>query len=331
MEAIETETIIVEKHHFICKFKTDEIILELEHNSTILHLKQKLHEITNVPTEGQKLMGMKYKTGFCGDDVGVENIIWKKKGKYSVVMLTGVPVSQVKIQPEVIVDVMDDLDWDSWPCDEEILDLKERKAKLENSISIANINIMNQLDPNKKLIVLDLDQTLFDFGSRSQTSSPSHTIRPGLADFLTACWKHYNIVIWSATAWNWVEIKLTELGLLFHHGFKISFVLDKTTMFNVKSTRQNKLTTHSVKPLELIWRKFPMFSEKNTIHVDDLSRNFVMNLKNGIKIKAYRYSPQAAREDKELYFCAKYITSLASLVDFTKKDHTKWRDEAEKD
>lgn len=47
----------------------------------------------------------------------------------------------------------------------------------------------------------------------------------------------------------------------------INLVLDKTTMFNVKSTRQKKLTSHSVKPLELIWRKFPMFSEKNTIHV----------------------------------------------------------------
>lgn len=38
-----------------------------------------------------------------------------------------------------------------------------------------------------------------------------------------------------------------------------------------------------------------------------------MNLKNGIKIKAYRYSPQAAKDDKELYYCAKYITAIASL------------------
>jgi ubiquitin-like domain-containing CTD phosphatase 1 len=320
-----------EGHHFICKFKSEEIIVELEQNSTILHLKRKLHEITNVPTEGQKLMGMKYKPGFSGDEVEIGNLICKKKGKYSIIMLTGVPISQVVVQPEVIVDVVDDLDWDSWPCEEEISDMKERKAKLENSIAIANINLMNELDPNKKLIVLDLDQTLFDFSSRSQTPSPAHTIRPGLTEFLTACWKYYNIVIWSATAWNWVEIKLTELGLLFHHGFKIAFVLDKTTMFNVKSTRQNKLTSHSVKPLQLIWRKYPMFSEKNTIHVDDLSRNFVMNLKNGLKIKAYRYSAQAAREDRELYFCAKYITAIASLDDLSKKDHTNWRNEVDKD
>lgn len=30
--------------------------------------------------------------------------------------------------------------------------MKERRAKLENSIAIANINIINELDPNKKLI-----------------------------------------------------------------------------------------------------------------------------------------------------------------------------------
>jgi len=248
------------QYHFLCKFKSDEIIVELEQNSTLLHLKTKLFEATNIEISGQKLMGIKYKTG-CnwekfGNEVLLENLICKKKGKYSVIMLAGVPSNKILIQPDVIVDeIVDDLEWDIWPCEEEISDMKERRAKLENSIAIANINIMNELDRDKKLIVLDLDQTLFDFGARNQTTAPSHTIRPGLTEFLEVCWKYYNIVIWSATAWNWVEIKLTELGLLFHGGFKISFVLDKSTMLNVKSTRSGKLSTHSVKPLELIWRK----------------------------------------------------------------------------
>jgi hypothetical protein len=42
--------------------------------------------------------------------------------------------------------------------------------------------------------------------------------------------------------------------------------------------RDGKIREHEVKPLELIWRKFPeRYSAANTVHVDDLSRNFALN------------------------------------------------------
>ena len=42
-----------------------------------------------------------------------------------------------------------------------------------------------------------------------------------------------------------------------------------------------------VKPLEFIWRRFPDFYDRrNTVHVDDLSRNFVLNPANGLKCTA---------------------------------------------
>ena len=42
--------------------------------------------------------------------------------------------------------------------------------------------------------------------------------------------------------------------------------------------RDGKIREHEVKPLELIWRKFPeIYNESNTVHVDDLSRNFALN------------------------------------------------------
>lgn len=70
---------------------------------------------------------------------------------------------------------------------------------------------------------------------------------------------------------------------------KVSWVLDKTSMPHVESFRggaQGERTKHRVKPLELIWRKFPDFyCRRNTLHVDDLSRNFAMNPGNGLKIK----------------------------------------------
>jgi ubiquitin-like domain-containing CTD phosphatase 1 len=97
------------------------------------------------------------------------------------------------------------------------------------------------LRPDKKLLVLDLDHTLFDFGSRHDVVfSLVEITRPGLEDFLVillsssllffftlsnhlcfhslfwflvdvkiTCYQFYDIVIWSQTSWDWVEVKLT--------------------------------------------------------------------------------------------------------------------------
>jgi len=39
-----------------------------------------------------------------------------------------------------------------------------------------------------------------------------------------------------------------------------------------------------VKPLGVIWGKFPQWSRTNTVMVDDLRRNFIMNPENGLKV-----------------------------------------------
>jgi hypothetical protein len=84
------------------------------------------------------------------------------------------------------------------------------------------------------------------------------------------CWPHYDFVIWSATSWKWLEIKLTELGMLTHPSYKICCVLDKSSMFRIVSEVNNEdnegsksrkvdptQVKHSVKPLEILWNKFP--------------------------------------------------------------------------
>lgn len=45
-----------------------------------------------------------------------------------------------------------------------------------------------------------------------------------------------------------------------------------------------------VKPLELIWRRFgrEQYSERNTLQVDDLSRNFALNVANGVQVRGYQ-------------------------------------------
>jgi ubiquitin-like domain-containing CTD phosphatase 1 len=43
-----------------------------------------------------------------------------------------------------------------------------------------------------------------------------------------------------------------------------------------------------VKPLGVIWGKFPQFSQRNTVMFDDLRRNFLMNPQSGLRIRPFR-------------------------------------------
>lgn len=40
-----------------------------------------------------------------------------------------------------------------------------------------------------------------------------------------------------------------------------------------------KIHHSQVKPLKILWDKHPHWTEKNTLHVDDLARNFALNPK----------------------------------------------------
>jgi ubiquitin-like domain-containing CTD phosphatase 1 len=97
-------------------------------------------------------------------------------------------------------------------------------------------------------------------------------------------------------------------------------------MFTVKSTKRDGSTlVHHVKPLQLIWTKFPQYGSHNTIHIDDLSRNFALNLKSGLKCKAYYRKKSSARRDTELLGLSRYLSMLAtSCLSFDVADHSAW-------
>lgn len=144
---------------------------------------------------------------------------------------------------------------------------------------------MNEPRPGKNLLVLDLDYTLADTKRLLDPSSPAMlSARPGLHEFLTAVWPHYDICVWSQTSWRWLEVKLIELGMIGHSDFTVSFVLDRTPMFSIKHANAK---SHEVKPLALIWKRWPdIYGPHNTIHIDDLARNFAMNPNNGLRSKS---------------------------------------------
>lgn len=116
--------------------------------------------------------------------------------------------------------------------------------------------------------------------------------------------------------------------MLTNPGYRFCFVMDKTSMFKVTSTKlSGAQVVHYVKPLQIIWSKFPQWGSHNTAHVDDLSRNFALNLSCGIKVSGfYRKKTQAAR-DSELLGLAKYLEQLAEAkVSFDDVNFGEWKD-----
>jgi NLI interacting factor-like phosphatase len=146
---------------------------------------------------------------------------------------------------------------------------------------------------------------------------------------------------------------LIESGMIANPNYKFCFVLDKTSMFTITSTllkRKNTSNavatallslskknsnnnsnslTHHVKPLQIIWSEFQnRWDEHNTVHIDDLSRNFALSLQNGLKIKAYyRKKASSGRNDNELLSLSNYLIQLAHCQQpFNTINFTIWSD-----
>lgn len=119
---------------------------------------------------------------------------------------------------------------------------------------------MNEPREGKKLLVLDIDYTLFDHRSVAETGN--ELMRPYLHEFLTDAYnvsivtvlsewlntrmnsklfrklfQSYDIVIWSATNMKWIEEKMRLLGVASHSEYKIAFYLDIHAMISVHTPR----------------------------------------------------------------------------------------------
>ena len=199
--------------------------------------------------------------------------------------------------------------------------------KVKRRVEQAKIKFLEGCEPRegKKLLVLDIDYTLFDH--RSPAERPEELRRPFLIEFLSRSYEHYDIVIWSATSMKWIELKMKELGVMHHvqqNAFKILAFVDYTAMIPVTT---EKYGTIDCKPLGVLWQH-PGFKgnygKENTIMFDDLRRNFVMNPRNGLKIRPFKQAHLRASTDRELIKLTNYLRVIRKVKDISKLDHKKW-------
>lgn len=230
-------------------------------------------------------------------------------------------IAQANRAPDNMNEVVNDLSLETESDDIEIENAHIYLAKIQKRIATYKVQELNPLRENKKMLVLDIDYTLFDH--RSVASSGIELMRPHLHEFLARSYKHYDIVIWSATSMKWIIEKMRLLGVADNPNYKIAFYLDYLAMISVYTPKRGLV---DVKPLGVIWGKYPAYSPKNTIMFDDIRRNFLMNPGSGLRIHAFREAHLNRSKDRELLKLAEYLEAIANVDDFQSLNHREWED-----
>lgn len=291
----------------------------LSSTDTVATLKETIRKRTGVLPERQKLLNLKHKGKIPENDVHLSALNIKPGFKIMMMGSLEEEIEAVSLPPEDLPDVVNDFDI---PEEEEV-DVCNREvylSKITKRISDYKIVERNPPREGKKLLVLDIDYTLFDHRSPAETGY--ELMRPFLHEFLTEAYKEYDIVIWSATSMKWIEEKMKLLGVASNTAYKITFYMDYLAMITVHTS---KYGTVNVKPLGVIWGKYPEFySPKNTIMFDDIRRNFLMNPSNGLRIRPFRQAHMNRQTDRELLKLSKYLKMIAELEDFSTLEHRNW-------
>ncbi|WCJ18405.1 Ubiquitin-like domain-containing CTD phosphatase [Euphorbia peplus] len=311
-----TSCVTEEELTLTVKWNGKEYTVRVCGDDSIAELKRRICQVTNVLPKRQKLLYPKIGNKLADDSILLSHLPLKSSLKMTMIGT---------VEDDIIVDQLDspEIVDDFELGQDEAVDIKDKdvnKQKLRRRIDQYKIDLRNPCREGKKLLVLDIDYTLFDH--RSTAENPLQLMRPYLHEFLTAAYAEYDIMIWSATSMKWVELKMGQLGVLNNPHYKITALLDHLAMITVQSDSRG---IFDCKPLGLIWAQFPEFySPKNTIMFDDLRRNFVMNPQNGLTIKPFRKAHANRDSDQELVKLTQYLLAIAELDDISSLEHKKW-------
>jgi hypothetical protein len=165
--------------HILAKWKTHQYTLFVPAEATVGFMKMSIALLTNVRPHHQKLVLAGAK-GKLQDDALLQSL-GLKPGSSNKLMVIGNPEDQLVMDDDdkaAALEPFDDLDVDYRPS--ELLALRDDptiRAKVEKYYARVKdtFTLINPIRPNKKLLVLDLDYTLFDM----KGSSEVHTNGPG--------------------------------------------------------------------------------------------------------------------------------------------------------
>uniref|UniRef100_A0A3Q2Z7E1 Ubiquitin-like domain-containing CTD phosphatase 1 n=1 Tax=Hippocampus comes TaxID=109280 RepID=A0A3Q2Z7E1_HIPCM len=282
-------------------------ITSLSEEDTVMDLKQSIKALTGVLPERQKLLGLKVKGKAAEDQVKLGSLKLKPNTKIMMMGTREEGLEEVLAPPPENDDVVNDFD-----IEEEVIEVENREenlAKIARRVKDYKVEEMNSPREGKRLLVLDVDYTLFVVRGE----------RPGADEAVPARVPDVGL---PATSMKWIDAKMKELGGRNNPNYKITFMLDSAAMITVHTPKRGVV---EVKPLGVIWGKYERFySRKNTIMLDDIGRNFLMNPQNGLKIRPFMKAHVNREKDRELQKLSEYLKEIATLDDFSALNHKHW-------
>ncbi|CAD1475561.1 unnamed protein product [Heterotrigona itama] len=288
-------------------------------DDTVRGLKERIYKETSILPERQKLLNLRTKDKACQEEEILRDLGMKPGFKLMLMGSREEDIAKVCHAPKDLPDVIND-----FKTEEEEIEIENVKLclfQIQCRIGLYRFVELNPFREGKKLLVLDIDYTIFD--PKSTAESGVELMRPFLHQFLTLAYLNYDIVIWSATSMKWINEKMKVLGVSSNPYYKIASHLDSNAMINVHTSKYGTITA---KPLAIIWGKYKQFSAKNTIMFDDIRRNFIMNPQSGLKIKPFRHAHITRRKDRELLKLSQYLKLIAKVDDFQTLNHRKWQE-----
>eukprot|EP01118_Nematostelium_gracile_P005202 TRINITY_DN162_c0_g2_i2.p1 TRINITY_DN162_c0_g2~~TRINITY_DN162_c0_g2_i2.p1 ORF type:complete len:192 (-),score=58.96 TRINITY_DN162_c0_g2_i2:33-608(-) len=179
----------IRKVALVAKWGNKEYPMEMEDSSTLEEMKMCLYSLTKVNPKRQKIVGL-YK-GKAEDNNTLAELAIVSNKKF---MMIGTIEEEIlkEPKPEDIADVLNDFDIDYFMNPEEAKNSLENQKNLEKIGKENEIIFMNAPRPGRKLLVLDLDYTIFDM--KTETDDWSVLKRPHLDDFMTKVYPKYDVV-----------------------------------------------------------------------------------------------------------------------------------------
>lgn len=181
----------------------------------------------------------------------------------------------------------------------------------------------------KKLVILDLDETLMYATSTPKTAAwdfelPPYKVykRPFLEEFLTELKEHYRIAIWSSASDQYVEEMVAHIV---PKNFPLCFVWGRSKCTLVRSFEEISdidYTDHSLylKNVKKVYRK-GYASKESILIVDDTQSKLRRNYGNAIYPTAYRGNPA----DDELKKLLRYLIKIKDVSNFRSLEKRNWK------
>jgi ubiquitin-like domain-containing CTD phosphatase 1 len=220
----------------VARYNKDRIVLDgLPPSTTILQVKEMIQRQTRILPKRQKLVGL---AAAVGGPRGVHDQLALRelgvRGKVPVpvdrivavqCILMGTPEEDIFVDPgdrDDLPDVVDDFELDFNAGSAEWMNHVANEANLRDFTERTSVHIMNPPRDGKPLLVLDLDHTLMDFssqrlqsaavaaaaadpeggGSGNEHDAAASMKRPYMNEFLSTCYRHFDLVVWSQTSWR---------------------------------------------------------------------------------------------------------------------------------